>query len=92
MKLVGATGGFIRRPFIRTGIVNGVMAGIVACILLALVIVAVHRASPQVALFVSWPAVALLFPSMILLGVVICGISAALATNKYLKLDYDDMF
>ena len=92
MKLVGATGGFIRRPFIRTGIVNGVMAGIVACILLALVIVTVHRASPQVALFVSWPAVALLFPSMILLGVVICGISAALATNKYLKLDYDDMF
>lgn len=92
MKLVGATGAFIRRPFIRTGIVNGVVAGVVSGVLLGLLIMAVHRASGQLAQIVTWTGVAWVFPAMLLTGIVICGVAAALATNKYLRLDYDEMF
>ena len=92
MKLVGATGAFIRRPFIRTGIVAGIVAGVLAGVLLALVIHAVQSALPDIASYTEWNSLAWIFVAMIALGVAICGISAALATNKYLRLDYDDMF
>ena len=92
MKLVGATGAFIRRPFIRTGIVAGIVAGVLAGVLLALVIHAVQSALPDIASYTEWSSLAWIFVAMIALGVAICGISAALATNKYLRLDYDDMF
>lgn len=92
MKLVGATGSFIRRPFIRTGILNGILAGILAGILLALILTTLHSAVPDIAQFLPWLAMAPVFPAMILLGIAICGIAALLATNKYLRLDYDEMF
>lgn len=92
MKLVGATGAFIRRPFIRTGIINGIVAGLLAGILLAIIISAIHSSAPDIASFTSWGALAWIFPAMVVLGVAICGIAAALATNKYLRLDYDEMF
>ncbi|MCM1449968.1 MAG: permease-like cell division protein FtsX [Clostridiales bacterium] len=92
MKLVGATGAFIRRPFIRTGIVNGVVAGVMAGILLAAIIATVRSTAPDIASFLPWLSIAPVFPVMIILGIAICGIAAALATNKYLRLSYDDMF
>ena len=33
MKLVGATNGFIRRPFLVEGMAQGIVAGIIACLL-----------------------------------------------------------
>ncbi|MDE6448576.1 MAG: permease-like cell division protein FtsX [Muribaculaceae bacterium] len=92
MKLVGATGAFIRRPFIRTGIINGVVAGVIASVILALIIAGIHSASADIAAFTSWASMSWVFPAMVLLGVAICGIAAALATNKYLRLGYDEMF
>lgn len=92
MKLVGATGSFIRRPFIRTAIINGIVAGVLAGVLLALIIAGIHSASSDVAEFTPWLSMAWVFPAMILMGIAICGIAAALATNKYLRLDYDEMF
>lgn len=92
MKLVGATGAFIRRPFIRTGIVNGIVAGLLAGGLLALVVSATESAIPDIAAYIEWGRLAWVFIAMTALGIAICGISAALSTNKYLRLDYDDMF
>jgi len=92
MKLVGATGSFIRRPFIHTGVVNGIVAGIAAGILLSLIIMAVHSASPDIKAFTSWYSISWVFPAMIISGVIICSVAATLATNKYLRLDYDEMF
>lgn len=92
MKLVGATGAFIRRPFIRTAILNGVLAGIVADALLAAAVWGVGRASADVALFVNWLSLWWVFPALILLGIAICGTAAAMAANKYLRLGYDEMF
>lgn len=92
MRLVGATGSFIRRPFIRTSVVNGIVAGIVAGILLALMVWGLQSVVPDIATYVEWNRLWWIFSSMILLGIAICSISATLATNKYLRQQYDDMF
>lgn len=92
MRLVGATGQFIRRPFIRSGIINGLVAGIVSSVLLWLAIETLCRAVPDLNNYTPMSSIAWIFPAMIAGGVIICGIAAALATNKYLRLTYDDMF
>ncbi|MDE6086695.1 MAG: cell division protein, partial [Muribaculaceae bacterium] len=92
MRLVGATGDFIRRPFIRSGIINGLVAGIAASIILWAGLEAIRSAVPELITVAPWSSLAWLFPAMVVAGIIICGVSAALATNKYLKLKYDDLF
>lgn len=92
MRLVGATGDFIRRPFIRSGIINGLVAGIVSSLLLWLAIEAICSVIPDLKNYAPLGVIAWIFPAMIVGGILICGIAAAMATNKYLRLNYDDMF
>lgn len=91
MKLVGATGAFIRRPFIKSGIMAGVLAGVAASVLLALLVELLHSVYPVTAQFTSWSSTVWIFPVLILTGVMICGLASAIATNRYLRLDYDNM-
>jgi cell division transport system permease protein len=60
MRLVGATDGFIRRPFLLEGVVKGLLGGLVALLLTWMA----HRAISQ------WVVASLFFdPPLILLGV-----------------------
>lgn len=92
MKLVGATGSFIRRPFVHTGLISGLVAGVGASIVLCGMMLMVHRAAPDLEAYTSLVSLAWVFPAMIVTGIVICSIAATLAANKYLSLDYDEMF
>lgn len=92
MKLVGATPSFIRRPFIRANIVNGLVAGAVAALLLYAMICyasTVNRSVPEAVTAADTAAVAAI---MLVTGMLICGLAALFATNRYLRVDYDDMF
>ncbi|MBD5214787.1 MAG: hypothetical protein HDS75_08220 [Bacteroidales bacterium] len=92
MKLVGATGSFIRGPFIRSGILSGLTAGIVASGLLTALIYVAHSQRPAISQCIPWTALLWLLPAVILLAVIICSLASILATNRYLRMDYDDLF
>lgn len=92
MKLVGATGRFIRRPFMINNLLHGIISGFVACALLAGVLFYVGRVSPEVAEAISWIDAAWVFVMLFLLGVAVCTLAALFATNRYLRADYDEMF
>lgn len=92
MKLVGATGSFIRGPFVRTGILSGLLAGIVASAILAALIAFAHSRHPMVTACLPWFNLAWLFPAMIVAAMAVCGTASTLATNRYLRMDYDDLF
>ena len=91
MKLVGATAGFIRRPFIVSNVIHGIVAAIVAIILLALMLYYAFRFD-AVSLIIGWDQMAWVFSGMLVAGVLICMIAALFATNRYLRINYDDMF
>lgn len=92
MYLVGATQGFIRKPFIVKGIVNGVVAGIIADILIVLFIVLANRFIPEL-LVVQNPNYLLgLFLMTIITGILISGLSAALSVRRYLRLKASDLY
>lgn len=92
MKLVGATGGFIRRPIINSNMLSGLVAAIIADLLLAGALFYLHSADKVIASALPWEEAAWVFGGIIVIGIAICSIASLFATNKYLRSDYDDMF
>lgn len=92
MKLVGATAGFIRRPFILSNVIQGVIAGIIGACLLAALVGWGKNWDPALGDLLPWATMAIIFAGILLLGMIICGLAALLATNRYLRADYDEMF
>lgn len=92
MKLVGATGSFIRHPFINANVVSGIISALIASAILAGTLYYLQGIDSGIASAITWPQAACVFAGILIIGIIICAVAALFATNKYLRLDYDDMF
>lgn len=92
MKLVGATGGFIRRPFLLAGMVNGLFAGMAATLLLVGARFYISSLDPLLEAVLPWACVAVVCAALVVIGTLICVLTAAFATNRYIRSSYDEMF
>ena len=92
MLLVGATGAFIRAPFLRNGLLQGAMGGGVACGLLVAMLAASNAWYPETAQFINPVAVAITCVCIVLFGLLISGFSNYLAVKKYLKVRSEDLY
>lgn len=92
MKLVGAKGSFIRRPFLIVNAVQGVVAGALASGMLAGLVAWAHSFDVNLASLLPWQSMGVVFALLLILGIVICVLAALLATNRYLRKNYDEMF
>ncbi len=92
MQLVGATNGFITRPFLGRGVWQGFLAGVLAALLLlAALQVGVYNL-PELAAFQEPARIALLLASIIGLGILIGFISTFQAVHRYLGLSLDELY
>lgn len=92
MQLVGATKGFIRRPFVIKGIMQGIYAGIISVALLVGLLYLAQREIPELLFLQDEQLIAILFGFVILLGILISWFSTFLAVRKYLRLKTDDLY
>ena len=92
MKLVGATPGFIRRPFVKAGVVNGLIAGLIASAVLAGVQVWCAEMDPDIAVALPWSQSVWILVAIPLLGMLLCAVAAWAAANRYLRRNYDKLF
>ena len=92
MQLVGATKGFIRKPFIGRGLINGLYGSIIACILLSGLIYLIQREMPELKQLQDWQIIGTLFISITVFGLFLSGISTFFAVNRYLRLKLDDLY
>ncbi len=92
MQLVGATNGFITRPFLGRGLMQGLLAGVIAiALLLAIQQIALYNL-PELAQFQEPEKLAILFVGLLGLGMLIGLISTFQAVSRYLGLTLDELY
>jgi len=92
MTLVGATSGFIRRPFVSRGILNGFISSLIAIILLLAVMFTVNENLPEFIELQNFNVYLLLFALVVLMGILISWLSTALAVRKFLRVQSGDLY
>jgi len=92
MQLVGASKGFIQRPFLWRGVVCGFLSALVASVMLTLIIYGMIVYIPDIQGIIRWQEVGMLFGILILGGISITVLSTFLIVNRYIRLRKDDMF
>lgn len=92
MQLVGATNGFIRRPFIGQSVVQGIIGGLIANLLLAGVIYISAQNLAGVIGFDNIMVVVTLFAIVFVIGIVMTLLSTLVAVNKYLSVRTTDLY
>lgn len=89
---VGATRGFIRRPYVMRGLWEGAVAGVVASGLLAAFRVWIERSYAPAAEVLPWEACVAVSAMLVVAGSVLCACAAWMAATRYLRRSYDRMF
>ena len=92
MKLVGATGRFIRKPFVKNNILTGIISGLIADAIIFLMLSYFSREYVEIQSLVFTTDLIILFAIVILLGVIISTIATAFAVNRYVKMKSDQLY
>ena len=92
MKLVGASWGFIRRPFLKQAVMVGVIAAILAIAVLGAGVYGLYLTQPGIVEIVTWEVLALTAAAVLLFGIIITALCAFLAVNKFLKMKAQELY
>ena len=92
MQLVGATKGFIRKPFLLYGLWHGLLGGLIAVIILIGTLYFADKQIPDLVILQSYTEFGIVFLGVIGLGIFISGLSTFLAVNKFLRLKIYDLY
>ena len=92
MKLVGASWAFIRRPFIRQAIVVGVIAAILAIIVLGAGVYALYTFEPNILNIITWRELTITAIAVLLFGLIITFICSWISVNKFLKMSAGELY
>ena len=92
MKLVGASWGFIRKPFVKKAVLIGVIAALIACVVLGGFIFLLYRYEPDIQLIVAWPEMAITGVVVFLFGVIITAVCASISVNRFLKMKAGELY
>ena len=86
MKLVGASWGFIRRPFLVRNVWIGVLAGIMADAVLLGMAYMLVKYEPQLIEIITPNTLLIVMASVFIFGLVITFLCAYISINKYLRM------
>lgn len=93
MQLVGATDGFIRRPFIVANAMVGAVSGLLSGLLLSGALAASESMGlEELASLIDWKWMGLVDVGLIVGGSLICALAALIATTRHLHQDYEELF
>lgn len=92
MKLVGASWGFIRAPFIRQYMLLGLLAALLACAALGGAIYALYMYEPEMFDVLTWKEMAITSGVVVFFGLFITAICSIISVNKYLRMKAGDLY
>jgi len=91
-ELVGATWSFISRPYLRRALWHGLLSGVIAVSGLVGVQSWLQLQAPELQLFARPIWLAILYGSLLLLGVLISYVSHYSVVRRYLRMRVDDLY
>lgn len=92
MQMVGATKGFIRKPFIITGIKLGIYGALIAIVGLFILGIYFEKQIPGLNFTKQWDIMLLVFGGVLILGIIISGLSTYFATRRFLNLRTEELY
>jgi len=92
MQMVGATKGFIRRPFIWTSIKLGILGALLAIVALIGLSYYIEQQVPDIKILDDIKLMGIVFGGVLLLGILITWISTFFATRRFLNLRTDELY
>lgn len=92
MKLVGASWAFIRRPFLMRNVWVGILAGVMADAVLAVVAYALVRYEPDLLAIVTPEVMLVVMGVVFVFGVVITTLCALVSVNRYLRMKTNELY
>lgn len=92
MQLVGATREFILRPYLKRGLINGIVGGIIAASGIVFLWYVLNSIAPEIASLTETWMLLVVALWVILLGAAISTLSTWVGVNKYLKMRLDDLY
>ncbi len=92
MQLVGATRGFIRKPFLSRAFMFGLMAGAFASVILFALVKYTQANIEGFAMLQNQQLLLVLFGILITVGGILSVLSTLRAVNKYLNMSLDELY
>ncbi len=92
MQLVGATSGFIRKPFLTQAILQGIVSALIGMALLVSLFYTINNLVDSVEIAFHLQTLLILFTSLVFIGIIITLLSTWFALNKYLRMKLDDLY
>lgn len=92
MQMVGATKSFIRKPFIKTSILLGIIGAVLAIIGLAVLAFYIDGMFPTLGIAKDYVSLGIVAAGVLLVGIIITWLSTYFATTRFLNLRTDDLY
>jgi len=92
MKLVGATRSFIRRPFMRSSMIQGLVASSMAIVAIVSGMLYVRRSFPQLADLCDLRSMLIVSATVIATGILVCLVSTFFTVNKLAAMGKDELY
>ena len=92
MKLVGATAGFIRRPFVWYNVVSGFFASILAILMLTGALFYLQNELSGFIQLLDIKALIIAYVGILIIGISLSIVATVFAVNKYLRMDVDKLY
>ncbi|MCI6075063.1 MAG: permease-like cell division protein FtsX [Prevotella sp.] len=92
MKLVGASWGFIRRPFVMRAVVIGFLGAVIANLVLAGCFYALYSYDPEIMSIATWDVLAITAGVVFLFGIIITALCANISVSTFLKMKAGELY
>jgi cell division transport system permease protein len=91
-KLVGASWGFIRRPFLNKALVVGVIAAILASCVLGLLVYGIYYYEPSILAVITWKEMLITGVAVLLFGMIITAVCSWISVGHFLRMSAGDLY
>ena len=92
MKLVDASWGFIRRPFMKQGLLVGILAALIAIIVLGSGVYGLYYYEPGIQFIITWRELVITGLAVLVFGLVITLTCSYISVNRFLRMPPGELY